>query len=157
MPADNGCERGEEMLTMVRDRVFTEIAVPDTDSPLWPWSYRIGGALSPSPAVELFEAGSLVDVVSSTRLDVPMLRGARAFRVSGSRRVVAWGRLPLTAGVPTVEFSCGRRRALRQAVAALTITTWCWLAVTCGQYDAVTVSHGGMAVRRRFQAGPPCP
>jgi hypothetical protein len=157
MPADNGCERSEQLVTRVRDGIRADIAWPDANDLCWPWSYRIAGPMSTAPAVELFEADALVDVVSSTRLDVPVLRGARAVRVADSRRAVAWGRLPLTAGVPTVEFSGGRLRASRQAVAPVSITTWCWLAATCGRYDAVTVSYGSMAIRKRLWTGRPCP
>jgi hypothetical protein len=139
------------MATGVRDRLSTAVTGPDTSLLLWPWSYRISGALLSSPAVELYEAGSLVDVVSSTRLDVPVLRGARSLRIAGSRHVVAWGRLPLTQGELTVEFSAGRLRVSRHAVAPVRLTSWCWMAVTCGRYDAVTVSVSSTTVRQRLR------
>jgi hypothetical protein len=131
--------------------------VPETSLLLWPWSYRISGALSLAPALELYEAGSLVDVVSSTRLDVPVLRGARSLRIAGGRRAVAWGRLPLTPGDLTIEFSAGRLRVSRHAVAPVRLTSWCWMAATYGRYDAVTVSVSRTAVRQRLRAGQPCP
>jgi hypothetical protein len=108
--------------------------------------------MSPWPAVELYEAGCLLDVVTSTRLTARVLRGARAVRSASGRRVVAWGRLPLRGGVPAVEFSRGMFRDSRLAVPPVSVTSWCWLAVADGRYDRVTVRHDGRAARRRPRA-----
>lgn len=145
------------MLTRLRDRPLTETAWPDVSTPWWPWSYRVAGARSSWPAVEVYEAGSLLDVVSSTRLVADVVRGARSVRIAGRQRVFAWGRLPLTTGVPVVELSRGRLRASRQLALAVSVTSWCWLACAEGRYDAVTVSHDGMAVRRRLNVSWSCP
>jgi hypothetical protein len=153
MPPDNGCERSEEMVTIMRDLLSAEIAWPDASTMLWPWSYRIAGALSSWPAVEIYEADRLLDVVSSTRLAAPVLRGGRYVRMASDRLVAAWGRLPPSEGVPAVEFSGGRRRRSRQAAPPVRLTDWCWVAVTCGPYDAVSVSYGGTAIRRKLRAG----
>jgi hypothetical protein len=120
------------------------------DAPLWPWSYRIAGASSPCPAVELYEAGSLLDVVSSTTLVVQVLRGARSARAGGSRRVVAWGRIPPDGRLPAVEFSRGRLRRTRRDTRPIRLTSWCWLAVAGGPYDAATVTYGTATLRCRL-------
>jgi len=101
--------------------------------------------------VEIYEAAALLDVVSSTRLVAQVLRGARGVRVADGRRVIAWGRLPVSAGVPAIEFRGGRRRVRRQAVAPAVVTSWCWVAVASGRYDTVTVSYNRVVVRRRLR------
>jgi hypothetical protein len=118
---------------------------------LWPWSYRVAGVSSSCPAVELYEAGSLLDVVSSTRLVVQVLRGARSTQAGDSLRVVAWGRMPLDGRLPAVEFIRGRFRRTRRDAPPVRITSWCWLAVATGPYDAATVTYDGTAVRCRLR------
>jgi hypothetical protein len=129
----------------------------------WPWSYRIAGAASRWPAVEVYETDSLLDVVSRTRLAAQLLRGARAVRSAHGERAFAWGRLPLSGDVLSVEFSRGLRRKSRHSAAVVEatvvkVTSWCWLAVADGPYDAVTVRCGGTAIRarlKRLKAGRP--
>lgn len=153
MPAESRNGTGEEMLTRTPGRLLAGTGSVDASGPLWPWTYRVAGPRSSWPAVEVYEAGSLLDVVSSTMLSAQVLRGARSVRVAGRRRVLAWGRLPLTAGLPAVEFSRSRRRAPGQPVTPVSVTAWCWLAVADGRYDTVTVSAGGTAIRRRLREG----
>ncbi len=43
-----------------------------------PWSVRLAGADSPRPALELYEDGILLDVVSSTPVAPQLVRGVRA-------------------------------------------------------------------------------
>lgn len=127
-------------------------AVPDTGcAAWWPWSYRIAGAMSSCPAVELYEGGSLLDVVTSTTLAAQLVRGGRAVRSPAGGRVLAWGRLPLRGGLPVVEFSRGTIRGSRLAVPPVTVTSWCWLAVGDGRYDRVTVQHDGTSAQRRLR------
>ena len=141
MPATSKRERCDQLLT----------AVPDTAcAAWWPWSYRVAGAMSACPALELYEAGSLLDVVTATRLTAQVLRGARAVRsLDGGGRVLAWGRLPLRGGLPVVEFSHGIFRGARLATPPVPVTSWCWLAVGDALYDRVTVQHDGASARRR--------
>ena len=129
---------------------------PDTSrAALWPWSYRVAGAMSCWPAVEVYEAGTLLDVVTSTRLTATVLRGARAVRSVRGGRVLAWGRLPLRGGLPAVEFSRGTFHGARLAVPPVRVTSWCWLAVADALYDRVTVCHDGAAARRRVRVSRP--
>jgi hypothetical protein len=151
MPADS--ERGSdaEMLTRVPDILPAAIGSQHADAPLWPWSYRVAGALSSWPAVELYEAGALFDVVVSTGLTAQVLRGCRAVRGTDGGRVLAWGRLPLRGSLPVVEFSRGTFRRARLAVTPVSVTSWCWLATADALYDRVTVRHGETAVRYRVR------
>lgn len=121
-----------------------------------PWSYRIAGAMSTWPAVEVYEAETLLDVVTSTRLAVRVLRGARTLDAGAGRRAFAWGRVPLDGDLPAVEFSCRRRRALRQCVTPAQVSSWCWTATAAGSYDEVTVRSAGLVSRRRLQVSRSC-
>jgi hypothetical protein len=153
------------MLTAVSDQLRAESGsiAAGTCASWWPWSYRIAGAASPWPAVEVYEAGSLLDVVTRTRIAAQLLRGARTVRSVDGRRVFAWGRLPLSGDVLSVEFSRGpgprfRRDAPVVGVVeapAVQVANWCWLAFADGPYDAVTVRCAGMAIRSRMRAGRP--
>jgi hypothetical protein len=134
------------------DQILT--GEPDTECAAWlPWSYRIAGAMSSCPAVELYEGGSLLDVVTSTSLAAQVVRGARAVRSPAGDRVLAWGRVPLRGGLPAVEFSRGTFRGSRLAVLPVPVTSWCWLAVGDARYDRVTVQHDGTSARRRLRTG----
>ncbi len=155
------------MLTAVSDQLRAESGsiAAGTCPTLWPWSYRIAGASSWWPAVEVYEADSLLDVVASTRIAAQLLRGARMARSADGGRAFAWGRLPLSGDVMSVEFSRGRVRTSRHSAPVVRATvvrptvveasSWCWLAVADGPYDAVTVRCGGMAIRSRLRASRP--
>ncbi len=155
------------MLTAVSDQLRAESGsiAAGTCPTLWPWSYRIAGASSRWPAVEVYEADSLLDVVASTRIAAQLLRGARMARSADGGRAFAWGRLPLSGDVMSVEFSRGRVRTSRHSAPVVRATvvrptvveaaSWCWLAVADGPYDAVTVRCGGMAIRSRLRASRP--
>jgi hypothetical protein len=143
MPVSSRREMTEQLLT----------GVPDTGcAALWPWSYRVAGPMSAWPAVELYQAGSLLDVVTSTSLTAQALRGAVAVRGASFGRTLAWGRLPLRGGLPVVEFARGTFRGSRLAVPPIRITSWCWLAVADAHYGTVAVGHGGTAARCRVRA-----
>jgi hypothetical protein len=144
------------MLTAVPDQLRAECGsiAAGTVPSWWPWSYRIAGAASRWPAVEVYEAGSLLDVVACTRLAAQLLRGGRTVTSEGER-AFAWGRLPLSGDIPVVEFSRGLVRKSRLGVAVIPATSWCWLAVAEGPYDAVIVRFGELAVRSRLRAGRP--
>jgi hypothetical protein len=133
--------------------------------PWWPWSYRIAGPATPWPAVEVYEADSLLDVVTRTRIAAQLLRGARAVRADDGERAFAWGRLPLGGEALSVEFSRGPGRKFRRNApvvkatvvnaTVVEVTNWCWLAVSAGPYDAVTVRCAGLAIRSRLRASRP--
>jgi len=145
------------MLTGVPDLLSAEIGPKHADAPLWPWSYRVAGALSSWPAVELYEDGSLLDVVVSTGLIAQVLRGATAVRGTRGGRALAWGRLPLHGGLPVVEFGRGTVRASRLAVSPVSITSWCWLATADELYDRVIVRDGAVTARCRVRVSrAPC-
>lgn len=107
--------------------------------PGYPWTFRLAGPRSGRPALELYEAGNLIDVVSSTRIAASHLRGARAVARESGELAIAWGRVPETGTCPQVRFvERGWRRGIRAAT-VVQVTTWCWVAVADGSFAAVTV------------------
>jgi hypothetical protein len=122
-----------------RGRITEQNAGPALVLPARPWAVRVAGSRSAWPAVEIYQAGALLDVVSSTRLAPTLLRGARAGAGGAGPCVLAWGRMPVTGASPQVEFILGRRWRYSQPGTALRLTSWCWLAVADGRFDRVAV------------------
>ena len=116
-----------------------------------PWAVRLAGRDSACPALEVYQVGALLDVVSSTRLAPSLLRGARAAEGAGGQCVLAWGRLPGTGAGPEVEFTRGRRRPYSQPGTVLRLTSWCWLAVADGRLHRVAVRSDDSCVRARIR------
>ncbi len=114
-----------------------------------PWSVRLAGADSPRPALELYEDGVLLDVVSSTPVAPQLVRGVRAASHGGGLLVLAWGRLPAAGAHVAVEFSSRRHRCRSVPAAVIDITQWCWLAVADGGFDRVAVQSGGRCVQHK--------
>jgi hypothetical protein len=126
--------------------------VPDPGCALigYPWSIRLAGSRSGRPALEFYEAGELIDVVSSTPLAAALLRGARSVSTADGRRAVAWGRLQAARPDPEAEFTSGLFVHKAQSAVVIKVTPWCWLAIADGRFDAVTVRCGVQRVRRRL-------
>ena len=121
-----------------------------------PWSIRLAGASSACPAIELYEASELVDVISATTIARPLLRGARTATGGGGRRAIAWGRVPATGILPSVGFA---RRPWRGPWTPATVVLpvgWCWLAVADGGFTVALLRTAAGPVRRRLAAGAPC-
>jgi len=104
-----------------------------------PWSVRLGRASEGRAALEVYDAGSLVDIVVATRMAPEILRGARR----GHRSALAWGRLPSDAGSLTVLFSRGRRRRAPHVAEVIAVGGFCWLAVAPGAFTGVTAGLRG--------------
>jgi hypothetical protein len=96
-----------------------------------------------------------MDVVSSTRLDAPLLRGTRAADGAAGPCALAWGRLPTSGATPRVAFGGGRHRSRRQQATVLKVTSWCWLAAADGEFRQVNVWVAGNGVRARIRPGRP--
>ncbi|HTX83048.1 MAG TPA: hypothetical protein VME44_12745 [Streptosporangiaceae bacterium] len=118
-----------------------------------PWAVRLAGGHSACPALEIYSAGVLLDVVSSTRLDAPFLRGTRETDGGAGPCALAWGRLPMSGAPPEVEFSRGRMRPTRRPGTVLEATSWCWLAIADGSFDRVAVRAEGRCVRAKIRRG----
>ena len=141
-PPERGCAAGQN-------------AEPVLVVPGWPWAVRLAGEHSAWPAVEVYQAAALLDVVSSTRLAPALLRGARAAEGGAGPCVLAWGRMPETGASPEAEFTLGLRRPYSQPGIVLRPTSWCWLAVADGRFDRVAVrSADGCFIARVRQWQP---
>ncbi|MGW2375887.1 MULTISPECIES: hypothetical protein [Kitasatospora] len=121
-----------------------------------PWSVRSVGSGRGRAALELYQHGELADVLVAARLAPQLVRGARRSPSAGrGSHVLAWGRLPADAAVPSVVFT-GRRlfRTVRAAAAeVVTVAGLFWLAWAEGPFDAVLVEHpsAGPAERLALQ------
>jgi hypothetical protein len=120
-----------------------------------PWTFRIAGPHSACPALELYEAGHLIDIVSSTRIALSPLRGARAAAGESGERVLAWGRMPQTGNCPQVRFIERGWRRGSLAATVTQVTTWCWVAVADGHFGAVTARTPAGLLRCRIARGRP--
>jgi hypothetical protein len=120
-----------------------------------PWAVRLAGGHSPCPALEVYAAGVLLDVVSSTRLDAPLLRGTRVVDGGAGPCALAWGRLPMSGATPVVDFSRGRRWPNPRPAAVLKLTSWCWLAVADGHFSRVSVWSADRSVQAKIRPGRP--
>lgn len=111
-----------------------------------PWSLRSARGTGGRPALEVYENGTLLDVMVATPLAAEVLRGARRARCGGRYRALAWGRLLSDGASVTVTF---RRRHVRTASSAAAVTeigTSFWVAVTDGYFNRVSVGYGSGAM-----------
>ena len=134
-----------------RDCSWQQDAGPALVLPGRPWAVRLAGRDSASPALEVYQAAVLLDVVSSTSLEAPLLRGVRAAEGGAGPCALAWGRLPVTGAGTEVEFSLGRRRLTSKPGKVLKLTSWCWLAIADGRFDRVAVASGDRPVRLKIR------
>jgi hypothetical protein len=145
------------MPTVVPDCETRGLGLPGEEAwlPGCPWTFRLAGSRSACPALELYQADQLVDIVSSTRVAVSLLHGARAAAGASGERTIAWGRMPVTGSCPEVRFiERGWRRNTRAATVAQ-VTTWCWVAVAEGSFAAATASTPAETLRCRIVRGQP--
>lgn len=121
-------------------------SVPVTDSewlylPGTPWSMRLACGSGGRPALEVYAAGSLLDVVVASSRASRLLHGACAMVVGGQARAIAWGCLPAAcAELLSVEFSRGRIRRQAQHEETESVADWFWFAQTDGRFSHVQVT-----------------
>jgi hypothetical protein len=118
-----------------------------------PWSLRRARGPGTRPALELYEAGDLADIIVATRVGSRTLRGACRTGRGGQALALAWGRLPADGGLVTVMFAA--RRPLRGIVQAqvLEVAGLAWFAVAAGRFTVVTASCHQGCEGLRLQAG----
>lgn len=131
-----------------------------------PWSVRPAAGPAGRPAVEIYAAGSMVDVMVAPALAPGVLRGAcslapRVLRGAcslawaGRPCAVAWGFLPACAGF-SVWFTRSPGRSRRFAAPVSVIAGSFWVAPAEGRFRQVTVEHGADRDRCRVRAAHPC-
>jgi hypothetical protein len=122
--------------------------------------------------LEMYDAGTLVDVMVARSLAPRILRGACSAVWAGQPRAVAWGCLPADgagrswdgAGWPadgaglsadgaslSVTFTRGHVRSRVQAIEVTSIIGYFWIALADGRFDSVAVIHPGTRERCRMR------
>lgn len=131
-------------------------SLPLLDSP---WSVRFAQGTRGRIALEVYNAGLLLDVLVARPLAADLLRGARRTGGDGRPSVLAWGHLPPDGVPPELLFGQGRpgrragRRSEVRAEAVGTAGSF-WLAVAEGCHDRVTaVRADGSSEKLRVRAG----
>jgi hypothetical protein len=133
-----------------------------------PWLVRTSGGTAGWPAMEVYAADSLLDVVVATALVGGILRGARRAAWDGLPSAIAWGRLPDDGTGVTVHFtqrrlgrwpgSRGQRRERERCPGGIcpaqvsVVGERFWVATADGRFGSVTVAHHGTHERRRIAA-----
>ena len=106
-----------------------------------PWSMRLGRGSGDRPALEVYAAGALIDVMVASSRASQLLRGGCAAVVAGQARAVAWGCLPATWDeLPLVEFHRGRIRRRVQQEETESVAGWFWFADSGGRFSRVVVT-----------------
>jgi hypothetical protein len=122
-----------------------------------PWSLRLAGGSGGRPALEVYAAGSLIDVVVPSARASQLLHGACRAVVGRQPRAIAWGRLPTTRGeLPSVEFIHGRIRRRLQPATAESVVGWFWFADADGPFTQVAVTSQGRRESCRIPAADTC-
>jgi hypothetical protein len=126
---------------MLDDRTPATVeTTPELYLPGTPWSMRLARGSGSRPALEVYAAGSLIDVMVTTSLASQLLRGACAAVVAGQARAIAWGCLPAWGEPPSVEFLRGRIRRRAQLEGAESVAGWFWFADTDGRFSRVVAA-----------------
>jgi len=120
-----------------------------------PWSVRVSRQSAARPAMEIYAAGTLLDVVVATPLSAGVLCGAARTVTGGQPHAVAWGRLIGSAAGITVRFSRRSLGAGGHAAEVMPVNDWFWVATAEGRFAAVTVTYLGISTRRRIAGVPP--
>lgn len=119
-----------------------------------PWRVRPARGPGARPALELYEAGRLADIIVATPVAPLVVRGARRSRRDGQVFSLAWGCLPADGRAISVAFArSGPRRATARAE-IIEAAGPAWFAVAEGRFTAVSVLHHGRADWLRLQTGP---
>jgi hypothetical protein len=117
-----------------------------------PWSVRRGRGPGTRPALEIWEADSVADIIVATPIASQTLRGARRTRGGGPALSLAWGRLPAGPHVLSVTFSGGwlpRRTVPAEVIDAGGLA---WFALAAGRFAAVSVACRGGRERLSVRA-----
>lgn len=118
-----------------------------------PWSLRRAGGPGTRPALELYEAGSLADIIVATPFAPRTVRGARRASRGAYAVSLAWGCLPGDGHPVSVAFGGASRRP---AVAAdvIHVAGLAWFAIAAGRLAVVSVACHGRHERLRLRSGP---
>jgi hypothetical protein len=118
------------------------------------WAVRVSRETAARPAMEIYAAGTLLDVVVATPLSAGTLCGASRMVVNGQHHAIAWGRLIGSAAGIAVRFSRRRLGGGGHTADVMPVNEWFWVATAEGRFASVTVTYLGASQRRRIAAAP---
>ena len=122
-----------------------------------PWSLRLAGSSGGRPALEVYAAGSLIDVMVASPRASQLLHGACRAAVGKQARAIAWGCLSTARGeLPSVEFIHGRIRRRAQPALAESVVGWFWFADADGRFSQVAVTSRETRESCRIPAADTC-
>jgi hypothetical protein len=119
-----------------------------------PWSVRISRQTAVRPAMEIYAADTLLDVVVATPLSSGFLCVSARTVTGGRHHAIAWGRLIGSAAGISVRFSRRSFGGGGHAAEVMPVNDWFWVATTERRFAAVTVTYLGISKRRRIAAVP---
>jgi len=117
-----------------------------------PWSTRAAAGSDGRAALEIYEAGLLVDVMVAQSLAPAILRGTRAASWPGRSATVAWGCRAANGSLPVVVFTRRRGRPLVDAAEPVSIGGSFWIALADGPFASVTVAIPGSREQHTLRA-----
>ena len=117
-----------------------------------PWSVRRARGPGTRPALELYEAGRLADIIVATAVAPQVLRGARRSRRDEQVFGLAWGCLPADGQAVSVTFTTSRPRRATVRAEVVEVAGWAWFAIATGRFAVAGAVHQGRHDRLRLQA-----
>lgn len=119
-----------------------------------PWSVRRARGPGRRPALELYEAGRLADIIVASPVAPRILRGARRSRRGRQAFGLAWGCLPADGEGVRVAFAGGWPRPATVPGETVEAEGLAWFALAAGRFAAVSACHHDRCDRFRLEAGP---
>jgi len=104
------------------------------------------------PAVEVYDRGTIVDVMIAQSFAPRILGGARAAVLARRTCAIAWGALTVASAETSVAFVRGKLRPQPALVEVIRVEDWFWIALADGRYRSVTVTQHGMLDQCRIRA-----
>jgi hypothetical protein len=122
-----------------------------------PWSLRTAVSTDGKRALEVYAAGSLIDVMVAHSLGSRLLRGACTIASAGHHHSIAWGCLPQARDVPPlVEFVAGRIRPRPQAQSVEVVSAAFWIAAAEERFSQVVVTSQAERASCRVRRAQAC-
>jgi hypothetical protein len=124
-----------------------------------PWAVRRASGPGGRPALEIYAADMLVDVLvlpGDWPLSPHIVRGACSANWAGQRCAAAWGVLPAAGRGLLVQFRAGRIREQAYPAEPVTVGGVFWFAHAAGQFRHVLVAHRGGQERHGIRPARPC-
>jgi hypothetical protein len=119
-----------------------------------PWSVRRARGPGRRPALELYEAGRLADIIVATSVAQQLVRGARRSARDGQVFGLAWGCLPADGLAVSVAFARGWPHRATVRAEVVEAAGLAWFAIAAGRFAVVSAVHQGRCYQLSLQARP---